>query len=255
MPTIPKVVKPDSYQGFIKAGINLLPHGGRTVEFEKFQLPKAFYAEFNLIDWGSERKTTMGNTTYSKWFVGLAIEITDYGTPELLELRVKGSTTQDDVEHFRTGFYEGLAKDARPVAKWQTEFVNQNLNQFTLRAMVEAVKYLKKSNDVWEYHRRESLISESAQREFVRSIDQRLRQTLTPDFIAEVAYVYSQAKLAGTHPTRFVMEYFDVTRITASRWVRKAVDFKMLPEPEGHGKSSNANEKLIQSTTRKKEGK
>jgi hypothetical protein len=253
MPTSPKVVKPDSYQGFINAGINLNPLSNATVKFERFQLPKAFYAEFSLIDWGSERKFAKDQPNYSKWFVGLAIEVTDYGTPELLELKIKGSTTEDEAEHFRTGFYIGLTKEARPVAKWQTDFVNQNLNQFTLRAMVEAVSYLKKSKDRWEYHRRTSLISDTIQREFTRSVDQRLRQTLTPDFIAEVAYVYSQAKLAGTHPTRFVMDYFEVTRITASRWVRKAVDLKMLPEPEGHGKSSNANEKLVRSTTTKKE--
>jgi hypothetical protein len=252
MPTNPKVVKPDSYQGFIKAEINLNPLSQASVKFEKFQLPKAFYAEFSLIDWGSKRKTAKGEATYSKWFVGLAIEVTDYGTPELLELNIKGSVTQDNSDHFDTGFYIGLAKDALPVEKWQTDFVNQNLNQFTLRAMVEAVSYLKKNKDSWEYYRRGSLISDSTQKELARSIDQRLRQTLTPDFIAEVAYVYSQAKLAGTHPTRFVMEHFEVTRITASRWVRKAVDLKMLPEPEGHGKSSNANRELVRSTTTKK---
>jgi hypothetical protein len=255
MPSNPKVVKPDSYKGFIKAGINLNPLSKTTVKFEKFQLPKAFFAEFSLIDWGSKRKSADGGATYSKWFVGLAIEVTDYGTPELLELNIKGSATQDDSEHFRTGFYVGLAKDAHPVAKWQIDFVNQNLNQFTLRAMVEAVSYLKKSKNGWEYHHRESLISDSTRKELARSIDQRLRQTLTPDFIAEVAYIYSHAKLAGTHPTRFVMEHYEVSRITASRWVRKAVDLKMLPEPEGHGKSSNANKKLVRSTTTKEGGK
>jgi|GEM_PF-2159911 len=254
MPTNSKVVKPDSYKGFINVGINLNPLSEATVKFEKFQLPKAFYAEFSLIDWASKRKTIDGGESYSRWFVGLGIEVTDYGTPELLELRIKGSAIQDASEHFRTGFYLGLAKDARPVAKWQTDFVNQNQNQFTLRAMVEAVSYLKKSKSGWEYHRRESLISDSTQKELSRSMDQRLRQTLTPDFIAEVAYIYSHAKLAGTHPTRFVMEHYEVTRITASRWVRKAVDLKMLPEPEGHGKSSNANKKLVRSTTTK-EGK
>jgi hypothetical protein len=251
MPTNPRVVKPDSYQGFIKARINLNPLSKATVKFEKFQLPKAFYAEFSLIDWGSKPKTAKGDATYSRWFVGLAIELTDHGTPDLLELNIKGSANEDDSEHFRTGFYVGFARDARPVAKWQTDFVNQNLNQFTLRAMVEAVSYLKKSKGGWEYHRRESLISDSTQKELGRSIDQRLRQTLTPDFIAEVAYIYSHAKLAGTHPTRFVMEHFEVTRITASRWVRKAVDLGMLPEPVGHGKSSDANKKLVQSTTTK----
>jgi len=251
MPTNPRVVKPDSYQGFINAGINLYPHTKAAVKFEKFQIPKAFYAEFSLIDWGSKRKTAKGDVTYLKWFVKLTIEVTDHGTPELLELKIKGSTTQDDSEYFRTGFYEGFTEDARPIAKWQTDFVNQNLNQFTLRAMVEAVSYLKKIKDGWAYHRRESLISNSTQKELTRSIDRRIRQTLTPDFIAEVAYIYSQAKLAGTHPTRFVMEHFEVTRITASRWVRKAVDLGMLPEPEGHGKSSNANKKLVQSTTTK----
>ena len=255
MPANPKIVKPDSYKGFIKAGINLNPLSPATVRFEKFELPKAFYAEFSLIDWGSKLKTTNGGATYSKWFVGLAIEVTGYGTPELLELKIKGSATQDDSEHFRTGFYVGLAKAARPVAKWQTDFVNQNLNQFTLRAMVEAVSFLKKSKTGWEYHRRESLISDAIQRELARSIDERLRQTLTPDFIAEVAYIYSQAKLAGTHPTRFVMEHFEISRITASRWVRKAVDLKMLPEPEGQGKSSKPNIKLVRATTTRKEDK
>ena len=91
--------------------------------------------------------------------------------------------------------------------------------------------------------------TEVVEREIAHSIDERLRQTLTPDFIAEVAYIYSQAKLAGTHPTRFVMEHFKISRITASRWVRKAVDLKMLPEPEGQGKSSKPNVKLVRATT------
>jgi hypothetical protein len=51
------------------------------------------------------------------------------------------------------------------------------------------------------------------------------------------------------------MEHFEISRITASRWVRKAVDLKMLPEPEGQGKSSKPNVKLVRATTTRKEDK
>lgn len=255
MPPKSKVVKPDSYKGFVNATINLGGFSGAIVKFERFQLPKVFTAEFALVDWGSMKKNPKGEPTYLHWFVIPTFELTDYGTPELLRLVLKGSASQNYHEHFKTGFYEGITPDARPIAKWQTDFINQNLNQFTLRAMVEAVSFLEKGDgDTWRYHRRESLISDSSQKEFTHAMDHRLRQSLTPEFITEVAFIYSQAKLAGTHPTRYVMQHYKVARITASRWVRQAVDLKLLPEPESQGKSSNANKKLVQSITAK-EGK
>ena len=254
MPSKPKVTKPDSYQGFIDSRIELNPLSESVVKYESFKLPKAFYVEFSLIDWASKKPTRDGNVIYSKWFVGLVLELTEFGTPELLELQIKGSAKDDGGENFRTGFYKGFTKNARPVAKWQTDFVNQNLNQFILRAMVEAICSLKKGKIGWEYHRRGNLISESESKNVQKTIDKRLRETRKPEFIAEVAAVYSQAKISGIHPTRFVMDYYETSRITASRWVRRAVDLKLLPEPEGQGKSSKPNKKLVQVTTRK-EGK
>ena len=214
MPSKPKVTKPDSYQGFIDSRIELNPLSESVVKYESFKLPKAFYAEFSLIDWASKKPTRDGNVIYSKWFVGLVLELTEFGTPELLELRIKGSAKDDGGENFRTGFYEGFTK-----------------NQFILRAMVEAICSLKKGKIGWEYHRRGNLISESESKNVQKTIDKRLRETRKPEFIAEVAAVYSQAKISGIHPTRFVMDYYETSRITASRWVRRAVDLKLLPEP------------------------
>ena len=127
MPSKPKVTKPDSYQGFIDSRIELNPLSESVVKYESFKLPKAFYVEFSLIDWASKKPTRDGNVIYSKWFVGLVLELTEFGTPELLELRIKGSAKDDGGENFRTGFYKGFTKNARPVAKWQTDFVNHHI--------------------------------------------------------------------------------------------------------------------------------
>ena len=67
-------------------------------------------------------------------------------------------------------------------------------------------------------------------KELLKEIDTRIRKRITPDFLKEVARIYTEAGLRGENPVKAVSELYKCKPRTASEWATKARKLKLLPE-------------------------
>jgi len=241
---------PDSYEGFIDSTIQVDPLSAGVIRFEGFDIPKAYSAQFTLLDPYLKKNKDLS----ARWFVQIYVEVSEFGTQELMEYRIKGSTFEwTDFQDF--GIYSGFSGDARAVQRWQSAFVTSNLNQFILRAGINIAQSYEKTSDGWARNNRANNLSFKQEKVIANSLDKRIHQKLTPDFLKEVATIYSQSVQNGEQPTKYLMSHFEIPRATASRWVRGARDLKLLPPALESGKASRPNKKFTNPKHNQKEAR
>jgi hypothetical protein len=238
---------PATYDGFEGCTIEISPWSSSSVGFQGLELPKVYIAQFSLID----PFISKGKSKKARWFVDLVVELTDFATPELLEYRVKGTTLEYE-KNQESNFYVGYAPDARAIQSWQSIFVSNNLKQFLLRAGIHVVQSTRKNGKGWTINHHADLVSKADIQEIKVALDNRLHQRLTPDFLREVATIYSQAVELDLQPTKYLMNHFKIPRATASRWVRGARNNNFLPEAKELGKPSKPNKNLTSPTPKRK---
>ena len=72
--------------------------------------------------------------------------------------------------------------------------------------------------------------SESEIKTLLKDIDKKIRQKITPDFLAEVARIYTEAGLRGERPIKAIEEFYKCSYRTAQDYATKARELKLLPE-------------------------
>ena len=72
--------------------------------------------------------------------------------------------------------------------------------------------------------------SESEIKTLLKDIDRKIRQKITPDFLAEVARIYTEAGLRGERPIKAIEEFYKCSYRTAQDYATKAREQKLLPE-------------------------
>jgi predicted nucleic acid-binding protein len=73
-------------------------------------------------------------------------------------------------------------------------------------------------------------LTESEVKKLLKEIDKKIRQKLTPEFLGEVARIYTEAGLRGERPIKAIEEFYKCSYRTAQDYATKARTLKLLPE-------------------------
>lgn len=229
------------------------PGHSEPTMFGEHVIAKKFHSSFEFKD---EEKT---------WTVRFSIEITELGTPKLKSVTVQGSvakhpkplagrtidaTNSDEVmKHLTlTGKlppihseeeieeWRQTAPEPDSVQRWQLKIVEQyrfQLLELAIRLAIELGSPSKmKTPDggfLIMYDPREPF-SPSELKTLLKDIDKKIRQKITPDFLAEVARIYTEAGLRGERPIKAIEEFYKCSYRTAQDYATKAREIKLLPE-------------------------
>ncbi len=198
------------------------------------------------------------------WSAHFSIKITDLGTPKLLSVQVFGSRakhpkplgktwdasnmdelierftspgklpplySEEEIEEFVR-----LQPEAESVERWQLKTIEQfrfQLLELGIRLAIELGNPMKKKtrDGGWElfYVNREPF-SEPEIKKLLKDIDKKIRQKITPDLLAEVARIYTEAGIRGERPIKAIAEFYKCSDRTAQDYATKARDLKLLPE-------------------------
>jgi len=229
-----------------------VPSGKETTMFGDRVIAKEFKSIYKFQD---------GEKIWSAYF---KIKITELGTPKLLSVEVTGSrprhpkpitrsinfhtATKKEIREWdqNQGYvwvspeemneYERLQPEAESVERWQLKVVEQyrfQLLEFGIRLAIELGKPVKKKapdgKSHWVYTRTENF-TESEIKSLNKDIDKKIRQKVTPDLLAEVARIYTEAGLRGEAPIKAVQEFYKCSYRTAQDYATKARELKLLPE-------------------------
>lgn len=228
------------------------PGRSEPTKFGEHLIAKRFVSIFQFKD---------GDKTWSAHF---SIKITELGTPKLLSVEVFGSKakhpkplgktwdasnmdellerfnspgklppiySQEEIEEF-----ERLSPEPESVERWQLKVIEQfrfQLLELGIRLAIELGNPMKRKTREggWEifYINREPF-SESEIKKLLKDIDKKIRQKITPDFLAEVARIYTEAGLRGERPIKAIEEFYKCSYRTAQDYATKARTLKLLPE-------------------------
>lgn len=246
------------------------PGRSEPTKFGEHLIAKNFLSIFQFKD---------GDKTWSAQF---SIKISDLGTPKLLSVQVFGSrakhpkplgktwdaSNMDELlERFESPGklpplyseeqleeFERLNPEAESVERWQLKVVEQfrfQLLELGIRLAIELGQPMKrKSRDGgWEilYVNREPF-SESEIKKLLKDIDKKIRQKITPELLAEVARIYTEAGLRGERPIKAVEEFYKCSYRTAQDYATKARALKLLPD-------TTPGKITVKKTTKRKEKK
>jgi hypothetical protein len=223
------------------------PGHSEPTKFGEHVIAKEFRSIFKFKD---------GEKTWSAYF---NIKITELGTPKLLSVEVTGSRAKHPKPITRTYTrenYHELADNARgvwvtkeeleefnrlqpeadSVERWQLKIVEQfrfQLLELGIRLAVELGNPMKQQSPdgEWQlvYMPREPF-TETEIKKLLKDIDKKIRQKITPDFLAEVARIYTDAGLRGERPIKAIEEFYKCSYRTAQDYATKAREQKLLPE-------------------------
>ena len=228
------------------------PGRNEPTKFGEHLIANRFISIFHFKD---------GDKTWSAHF---SIKITELGTPKLLSVEVFGSrakhpkplgrtwdaSNMDElIERFNSPGklpplyseeeikeFERLQPEAESVERWQLKVVEQyrfQLLELGIRLAIELGNPMKKKtrDGGWElfYVNREPF-SETEIKKLLKDIDKKIRQKITPDLLAEVARIYTEAGIRGERPIKAIAEFYKCSDRTAQDYATKARELKLLPE-------------------------
>jgi hypothetical protein len=239
------------------------PGDSEPTKFGEYVIPKNFTSLFRFRD---------GEKTWTTYFT---VRISDLGTPKLLSVEVTGSRAKHPKPLTKTytrenlheltdrGFwaskeeldeYERLAPEPESVERWQLKVVEQfrfQLLELGIRLAIECGEpRFMKAPDGEErrvYLDRKPL-TESEIKKLLKDIDKKIRQKLTPEFLGEVARIYTEAGLRGERPIKAIEEFYKCSYRTAQDYATKARTLKLLPE-------TTPGKVTVKKTTKRKEKK
>lgn len=230
------------------------PNESEPTKFGEHLIPQNFRSIFKFKD---------GDKTWTAYFT---IKISEHGTPKLMSVEVQGSkakhpkgltrryTAENMHELARdtttslginaTGFwatkeeleeYARLDPEPESVERWQLKFVEQyrfQLLELGIRLAVELGNPAEMKSPDGEVHRvyvRQEL-NQTEIKKLLKDIDKKIRQKITPDLLAEVARIYTEAGLRGERPIKAVQEFYKCSYRTAQDYATKARELRLLPE-------------------------
>jgi len=228
------------------------PGNSEPTKFGEHVIAKEFRSIFSFKD---------GEKTWSAFF---SIKISELGTPKLLSVEVTGSTakhpkpitrsinfhkaTKKEIEEWdkhpgrlwvskeEIEEFKRLQPEADSVERWQLKIIEQfrfQLLELGIRLAVELGNPMKKQSPdgEWQlvYMPREPF-TETEIKKLLKDIDKKIRQKITPDFLVEVARIYTDAGLRGERPIKAIEEFYKCSHRTAQDYATKAREQKLLPE-------------------------
>lgn len=222
------------------------PNQSEPTKFGDHVIAKNFRTIFKFKD---------GNKTWSAIF---SVRISDFGTPKLLGVEITGSQAEHpkplrrvytrenyhELENKTTGFWANkeeldeharLAPEAESVERWQLKVIEQfrfQLLELSIRLAVELGKPTKMKSPDGEVRTvyMPVQLGEVEIKRLLKDIDKKIRQKITPEFLTEVARIYTEAGLRGERPIKAIEEFYKCSYRTAQDYATKAREKKLLPE-------------------------
>lgn len=217
----------------------------RSTQFEGRLIPREFKAFIGFED----------KSPGKSWTIVFNVRVSDLGTPALTSVQVVGSYEVEPlVNKLKSAdrqnldspeLFEKLSTDpqfagARPeiasVERWQLKVVEQYRFELFEMSLILAMTTLSpkdtKDGTVWVHEPRRFTADDAIR--IRREITVRMRQKITPEFLKQVAQVYTEAVLAGENPVQAIMRRYNCAHRTASEYATKARDPKygFLPETD-----------------------
>ena len=228
------------------------PGNSEPTKFGEHVIAKNFRSFFKFRD---------GEKVWTAYFF---IEISELGTPKLLSVEVTGSrakhpkpitrrinfheATKKEIEEWdkhagrvwvskeEIEEFKRLQPEADSVERWQLKIIEQfrfQLLELGIRLAIELGNPMKKQSPdgEWQliYMPREPF-TETEIKKLLKDIDKKIRQKLTPEFLGEVARIYTEAGLRGERPIKAIEEFYKCSYRTAQDYATKARALKLLPE-------------------------
>ena len=187
------------------------------------------------------------------WDIKFSICISEQGTPVLMSVLVNGSfavsvnfkITQDfynqEPDKFKPVKRKNSPKNANHMAnpnkresvqRWQLKRAEQyrfQLLEIALLLAITNMTRMEEKGDVWWRFQQQPHSIEEINK-LRKNIAVRIRQKITPDFLKEVATIYTEASLRGEHPIKAVQEQYNCPHRTAQDYANKARKIGLLPE-------------------------
>jgi predicted nucleic acid-binding protein len=223
------------------------PGNSEPTKFGEYVIAKNFTSLFRFRD---------GEKTWTTYFT---IRISELGTPKLLGVEVTGSVakhpkplqktyTRENIHELTDnsrGFWASkeeldefarLAPEPESVERWQLKVVEQfrfQLLELGIRLAIEygEPRFMKSPDgEVRRVYLDRKPLTESEIKKLLKDIDKKIRQKLTPEFLGEVARIYTEAGLRGERPIKAIEEFYKCSYRTAQDYATKARTLKLLPE-------------------------
>lgn len=233
------------------------PGGSEPTEYKGKIIPKSFSSIFLFQD---------GEKT---WSCDYEIKISSHGTPKLMRVEIRGSVAKNprplqksytkenmhELMEIVTGKRKSFtdeelawsretAPEADSVERWQIKFIEQYRFQLFELAVRLAYEYDKPglmkmpSGEKRIMWLEKKPLTEPELKEIQREIGKSIRKKITPEFLEEVAKVYTEAGLRGEFATKAVAEFYKVKRRTAEDYVMASRKMNFLPPVKEPGKMS-----------------
>lgn len=242
---------PGLYTALIFAG------DAESTLFEGRVIPKWFSGLFSFEDKQVIDEVTGKSYPKDKnktWDVKFRVAISESGTPSLYSVEVNGSyravklnkVTKSPVDLFiPLGTFKPSERDKpnplnrESVERWQLKLVEQyrfQLLELALWLAISSVTPITEGNKTY-WKLEEKSFDADEMREISKSIGKRIRQKITPDFLKEVAEIYTDAVLRKDDPVKALMRRYKCAHRTASEYATKArsPEYGFLP-PTDPGK-------------------
>lgn len=218
------------------------------------QIPNLEFANCRLESWSG--KTTFSERPIPKnfkinfylkkdrkiWRTSFHIKISDLGTPRLLSVNTFGCGewpisfierakkhelfTDEEKRLFKlSSDGQAMMADPESVERWQLKFVEQYRFQLFELALLIAMQ------DSF-YSPKDVSLNAREIRELQKQIGKKIRQRITPDFLREVADLYTRAGSNGENPIPAIMEVYKCSHRRAQEYATMARNLKLLPATE-----------------------
>lgn len=233
------------------------PGQSEPTEYKGKVIPKSFTSLFVFED---------GEKT---WSCDYTIKVSSHGTPKLMSVEIRGSVAKNPRQLQKTYTKENMhelleivkgkrksftdeelawsretAPEADSVERWQIKLIEQYRFQLFELAVRLAYEYdmpgLMKtpSGEKRIMWLEKKPLTESELKEIQKEIGKSIRKKITPEFLEEVAKIYTEAGLRGEFPTKAVQEFYKCSRRTAEDYVMASRKMKFLPPVKEPGKMS-----------------
>ena len=244
---------PGLYGALIYAG------DAETTLFEGRVIPKWFTGLFSFED-KHVKDITTGKTRpkdeNKTWDVKFRVAISENGTPSLYSVEVNGSfraVKLAKTNNYPPDFFipKGVSSPSErelvsserelpnllrreSVERWQLKLVEQyrfQMLELALWLAISSVTPISEGNKTY-WSLTEKSFNADEMRVITKSISKRIRQKITPDFLKEVADIYTEAGLNQDDPVQALMRRYKCAHRTASEYASKARNIGLLPPTE-----------------------
>ena len=236
---------PGLYTALIYAG------DAETTLFEGRVIPKWFSGLFCFED-KHVKDITTGKTRpkdeNKTWDVKFRVAISENGTPSLYSVEVNGSFRAVKLAKIKREQYppdlfipKGVFSPSErelpnplrreSVERWQLKLIEQyrfQMLELALWLAVSSVTPISEGNKTY-WSLTEKSFNADEMRVITKSISKRIRQKITPDFLKEVADIYTEAGLKKDDPVQALMRRYKCAHRTASEYATKARNIGLLP--------------------------